>query len=125
MRNDYLEIKILPNRDLLLKASPELKAEMQDWDVNDDIRVLSDLLEPCWTNGQYMVHTADDFGHLSEAPLVADCSWHEDNGELRHFGPVWWFPNYQVQNCMEKLRDEGEVTFTFAYDAEDEHKEDA
>lgn len=115
-----VEITVMPNNNLKLTATKE---EMEDFNFSErsDTELLSALLEPCWTNGQYYVFNADQFGHLSEAPLIADEANidEEDSVTWTLHGKVWWYPNYMVSNCMEVLRDEGEVVFTYAYDADE------
>lgn len=117
-----VEITVLENRALKICASLadiEEACSTRNPDALTDIEILTCLLEPCWTNGEYYVFTADQFGHLTEAPMIskeADCP---DDGLWIMRGDVWWFPNYQVENCMDTLRDCGEVVFPFAYNADD------
>lgn len=113
-----LEIKIMPNKDLRFTIT---KGDLDDLNFagRSDTDLLSDMLEPCWSNGQYHVFSADQFGHLSEAPLIADSADCDDNGKWTLHGNVWWYPDYAVYNCMEVLRDECEVTFPFGYDADE------
>ena len=111
-----LEIKIEENGNLTLKLP---KGELEEQDLNDEIYALSQLLEPCWSNGQYYVFDASQLGHMSEAPLIAEDASSDDNGAWTTYGRVWWYPDYQVSNCMEELRENGEVTFAFAYNSEE------
>lgn len=117
-----IEITVLPNRNLKISASPadiEEACSTRTPDSLTDLEILSCLLEPCWTNGQYYVFDASALGHMTEAPLIADSADCDDDGKWTTQGPVWWFPGYEVENCMDTLRDCGEVVFTFAYDSDD------
>lgn len=122
-----VEITILPNRNLKISASPEDiedACSTRNPDALTDLEILTCLLEPCWTNGEYYVFDASQLGHMTEAPLIAEDASCDDDGEWTVYGRVWWFPNYCVENCMETLREKGEVIFTYAY-TEDEATEDA
>jgi len=116
-----VEITVLPNRNLKISASPEDiedACSTRNPDALTDLEILTCLLEPCWTNGEYYVFDASQLGHMTEAPLIADSADLDGDGTWTTQGPVWWFPNYCVENCMDTLRDCGEVVFTFAYDSE-------
>ena len=50
-------------------------------------------------------------GALTDAPILADDLTIEDNGDISFVGDTWWFPDYQVTDPWEVLKNTGRVIF--------------
>lgn len=114
-----MEIRILENGNLKISATSEELDDLNVGEYGRETVPLAALLEPLWTNGQYYVFDADQLGHMTEAPLIAEDADCDDDGNWTLHGRVWWFPNYCVENCMDTLREKGEVIFDHAYTEEE------
>ena len=58
----------------------------------------------------------EEVGALTDAPILAECDGIErdDDGDLTAVGKVCWFPDYQVKDPWEALRNVGRVRFLLA-----------
>jgi hypothetical protein len=83
---------------------------------HNDTQFLSELFEETgWTpNGHLMLVRPEDVGALTDSPLVTDDMTHEEDGSVKVYGAVWWFPEYELVNLADKLRKNGAVTLTLA-----------
>ena len=50
-------------------------------------------------------------GALTDSPILADDLTIEDNGDISFVGDTWWFPDYQVTDPWEVLKNTGRVIF--------------
>ena len=50
-------------------------------------------------------------GALTDAPILADDLTIEDDGTVSFVGDTWWFPDYQVTDPWEVLKNTGRVIF--------------
>ena len=50
-------------------------------------------------------------GALTDAPIFSDDLTIGDDGEVEFIGNTWWFPDYQVTDPWEVLKNTGQVIF--------------
>lgn len=98
---------------------------------NGDLKLLCDLSNP--ENIDYLseshsitdivqTHFIDkleilqpvDIGALTSSEIIAHKVVRDNNSDVEYAANVWWFPNYQIEDPMETLRETGEVVFTKA-----------
>ena len=60
----------------------------------------------------------ENIGALTDAPIICDDLSIDDAGTVISVGDVWWFPNYQITDPWQDLKDRGRVFF----DAEENNK---
>jgi hypothetical protein len=115
-----MDITILANGDLHLKADSDDREYLRDHPDLAEIDALRELTERHWTNGEFEPFDAGEgnpFVGLTSAPCISEEALvQHDNGEREILGRVWWFPAYETVSLVDRLRDEGEVTFTLAPD---------
>jgi hypothetical protein len=92
-----------------------LVKDNEEWDSPQD---LNDVMEHHQGNG-WWVGTVDEFGALSEAPVIGDDVLMADDSTSVNYGRLWvnhgrlWaFLDYQVVDPVAVLRKDGEVIFT-------------
>lgn len=111
-----VKITIEENGDLTLKLDnqvdrDDLKAILED-DGSD--QALYTLLEDEAVNGSYTAFDAGNgnpFVGLTEAPCIAEqMDVHEDGTQVI-IGDFWYFERYMLECPVEKLLEEGSVTF--------------
>ena len=57
-------------------------------------------------------------GALTSSPIITNKLTIGDNGTAEYVGDTWWFPNYQITDPWQELKDRGRVFF----DAEENNK---
>jgi hypothetical protein len=108
---------------LVMKADERNREELQEALASRDFEtVLSDILEPYFTNGSFRPFNAGDanpFVGLSSAPCVAEDMSHLDDGTNVIEGRFWFFPDYMLRCPIEELISHGEVCWELAGKAEE------
>lgn len=107
-----MEFDILPDGNLKISASKELRAEL-----GQDNELWQESYENDVNEDGWRILDPADIGALTDAPIICDDNWTvDDDGDFEVFpeAKVWWFPNYMVENPMETLATTGEVIFTSA-----------
>lgn len=64
-------------------------------------------------NSDLMFIPPNAIGALTEAPIIGEAVVN-DSGEYEVFGSIWWYPDYQVVDPWEQLKNKGRVVFTKA-----------
>lgn len=107
---------VLEGGNLRLTASPEDLAELHDYDHWGEVDVLTHGMEHYWTSGRFQPF---DPGHgnpfigLTEAPCIAESMEVLSNGQRMIVGRLWWYPQYELKDCIHELVKHGYVDFTF------------
>lgn len=116
----YLTFDITENGNLKISLTEDGREELQDMLENQEvlhINMWTDLCEYDMCNGGYTIIAPEYVGALTDSVLFV----HQDNVEYPDTGnphltsadaPVYWFPNYMVENELETLLKEGHVIFT-------------
>jgi len=107
-----MEFDILPDGNLRITASKELRAEL-----GTDTELYQETFEDAVAVDGWRTLDPADIGALTDSPIICDDQWTvDDDGDFEVFpeAKVWWFPNYQVENPMDTLATTGEVIFTAA-----------
>ena len=115
---NYANFEILPNGDLKITLTPEGKIELEEISFNlenqyNDCDMLRDIIEHQLCNGWTWVQP-EDIGALTEAPILSDNIVYNDNDIVEFINNVWWYPNYMIDNLIEKLYGDGYIIFTKA-----------
>jgi len=85
----------------------ELREAIEKWGV---IQGLMEITEYYWCNG-WGVHTGDQLGQLSDAPIICENSTNEDDGSITLHGKAWYYPQYMIYSPLEKILENGYVDF--------------
>lgn len=112
-----MDIRILANGALALKADPDDIETLQDHPEWGDVEALCELTEGYWTNGGYQPFDAGDANPnvgLTSAPCIAESMSCDDAGRNAVEGRLWWFPDYAVRSPVKELVETGEVVFVAA-----------
>ena len=113
-----ITFKILDNGKLRLTATRGYKRKLrQCWEEHGEIVTLMDATEHYWTNG-WGVYPDGVIGHLTNAPIICDDASIDDDGNPISFGKTWWYPNYQILDCIEEMLKNGFVDFDIASNGE-------
>jgi hypothetical protein len=109
------DLKITLNKDgkkefkLLYKESKE---SMNDYDM------LREIVDDFFGNGWTWL-APEQVGALTDAPILSNDAFYNDDGIMEVKGDVWWYPNYAVIDLAKELIDSGELIFTKAEEWED------
>ena len=115
MAKPYIEYEILPNGNLVFRATNEARHDYaQQLRERGSDSVFWDVLAPFQANGILFGIDPEDIGALTSAPIITDDLTIEDDGERTVHGKVWWFPNYCIIDPMAELFHKGRVEFTLA-----------
>lgn len=68
------------------------------------------LLEDHLCNGWEMV-PPEDLGALTSAPILSDEISRDEKGRVTEAGRVYWYPDYQVRDEIEEIRERLELLF--------------
>lgn len=105
---------ILPNGDLLVTADNEarawLKERLQETSVVDLWPEFADDLLPYyypWLRFTW----PEELGALTSSPILLETA--PNGGDLAN-PRAWWFPNYQVENEFDTLKNKGRLVMTLA-----------
>lgn len=109
-------ITIEANKDLTIKLERQEErdelAEILEIDGTD--QALAYLLEDEAVNGGYTAFDAGNgtpFVGLTEAPCIAESMDIDDDGEMTIQGEFWFYERYMLECPVQKLIEEGAVTF--------------
>ena len=103
MNNKYVEFFVNPNDN-------NLHIELIDHETDITNMGLDELFEYQLCNGWDFV-SPEDFGALTEAPILSEEIIYTDEGEVERVGVVYWFPDYMIIDIIEQLIKNGEVVF--------------
>lgn len=99
-------------REELREGLLEREEGTRDW-----YQCFSETFEGLLCNGWDWL-APEDIGALTDAPILSNCTSIEDDGTRVLHGEgcggscgVFWFPDYQVTDPLEVLRDTGRVFF--------------
>lgn len=95
----------------------ELIEELIEQGTHDEVGILRELMESHWTNGSYEpfdAGQANPFVGLTDAPCIAECMNHEDDGTRTIEGRFWYYPEYMIKSPLQELVRNGQVTFQVA-----------
>lgn len=115
-----LNIKPLPNGDLLLTCGNETRQELrQAWRDSDRdyYSILAELFEPYSCNGSYThfdAGQANPFVGLTSAPCIAESMDYPDNGDCVLVGKFWHHADYMITNDLDLLIDKGRAVYSLA-----------
>jgi hypothetical protein len=101
--NNELELEKLPNGDLKIVLTDEGR-EVLGHDVHEDAYPdLNDLMEYWLCNGWELLNP-EDIGALTSCPFIyTDDAEQDDNGDYTRIGRVYWYPQYEVHNPVQRL----------------------
>lgn len=109
-------ITVEANKDLTIKLEHQEErdelAEILEIDGTD--QALSYLLEDEAVNGSYTAFDAGNgnpFVGLTEAPCIAESMDIDNNGKMTIQGEFWFYERYMLECPVQKLIEEGSVTF--------------
>jgi hypothetical protein len=110
---------IQANGALLLTAGNDDRARIRELQTrtHDPVSILSELLEPFFTNGSYEPFDAGDanpFVGLTSAPCIAEHLSTHDDGQREIVGRLWYFADYMLRDPTDELKRYGRVTFASA-----------
>lgn len=105
-RDEEHERAINRYREQLL-ANPAKKPYPIHYTSND--AVLWEMLEPHWTNGELESVRPEEIGALTDAPIFANWTEDNDQGELLKIGAVYWWECYCLYDMAEELLKAGYV----------------
>ncbi|MGL5921951.1 hypothetical protein [Chroococcidiopsis sp.] len=103
----YIEFRLQDNGNIKLVLKPAAIEEF----TTEEKPTLAELLEDISSNSDYGFGTADQFGHMSEAPCIYS-RLAEDQAEPTD---LWYFDDYLVVNEIAWLWKYGELTFFKLY----------
>lgn len=115
--NGDLEIQLTPEGKVILEENLETGegAEFTMWNTDWD-SIFSELFEDIFGNSDWDILRPEDIGVLTNAPIIGYGVDTDDDGSLTDVLDVFWFPNYQVEDPLEILYNEGKVVFTHVVD---------
>ena len=93
------DLEILLNRNGR-RHFPEIREQRDAFGIN---AALYALLEDHLCCGWEMV-PPEDIGALTSAPILSDEINRDDRGQVTRAGRVYWYPDYQIRDEIEELR---------------------
>ena len=110
-----IDVRVDDNERLVMSADTDSRNDLREALASRSFWVvLSDMLEPYFTNGGYRPFDASDgnpFVGLTSAPCIAESLDTDDDGANRIVGRFWYFPDYMVSCPIETLIEQGEVVW--------------
>lgn len=110
----YVDLKKTPERDLAIRLNANGRSEFATIaEVRDAFGIreaLYRLLEDRLANGCEMV-ASEEIGALTDAPILSDEIVRDEAGSIIEAGRAFWFPDYQVLDEIEELRNRGVLLF--------------
>ena len=107
MINPQFKLSIAENGNLIISCEAEDRLEIREFSQeHGEMDTILEFTEHYWTNG-WGVHSADELGNLSEAPLFAEESTIEDDGSIVLGERVWYHPNYQIESLVDTVLQNG------------------
>jgi hypothetical protein len=109
----YVTFEKTEGGNLKISLLPEGREELDDLLARelDSDRIFHELVEHQLGNGWDSL-PPETIGALTESIILSDEAELDDMGDFVNVGRCYWFPNYQVENPIETLRDKGSFTFT-------------
>lgn len=110
-----VDVQVSPAERLVMTADERTRQELREALTSRDFfTVLSDILEPYFTNGSFRPFDAGDanpYVGITSAPCVAEDMSHLDDGTNVIVGRFWFFPDYMLRCPIEELITHGEVSW--------------
>lgn len=100
---------------VVLTADNESRAELADAYRNGGYPYAESYVGECLHERWEFVRP-EEVGAMTDSPIIAECDGidRDDDGELVKVGKVAWFPNYQITDPWESLRNIGRTVLTLA-----------
>lgn len=103
-----IRAKIQKDGYLKITADNEGRRELKE--INEYFRMENLVAEELnQTNFQFLL--PEIIGALTDAPIICDDLSIDDAGTVISVGDTWWFPDYQVTDPWETLKNTGRVIF--------------
>jgi len=78
----------------------------------NDFDVFVDMCENMRCNGEMLLLDPEDVGALTDSIIfTTDYEYLEEELNQVKIYNLWWYPNYQLHNLIEKLVEDGELEF--------------
>ena len=110
-----LTFTVRPNGNLRMSYHQKDRDDILDLvNSHDEITALIEGSEAYWTNGSFRPFDAGQGNPhvgLTSAPCVAESMQYDDDGQATIEGRCWYFGQYQIESCLERMLDEGFVDF--------------
>lgn len=109
-----IKATILPNGNLKLSASNEVRRFIKENENNSYWRTMAELFEGYACNGSFDHFDsgqANPFIGLTSAPAVAEVMNTDDEGNHTIDGRCWAFMDYMVRDDLEELKRKGFVIY--------------
>lgn len=103
----------LENGDLRLSLIEDERDDLLhivDDDNFGDVHKLELALEPYWANG-YCITSLDDLRQLSEAPVIMEEGYRENDGSSTLYGKAWYQSDYMIRPVVETILVRGYIDF--------------
>ncbi len=112
---NYADFEILPDGNLKISLTPEGKIELEEISFNlenqyNDYDMLRDLIEYQLCNRWTWI-APESTGALTDAPILSNNVRYNNAGEIVAEPNVWWYPNYMIDDIIEKLYSNGYLIF--------------
>jgi hypothetical protein len=115
MTERLVEFKKLPSGNLRIELLPEGREEVEEIQRREDIGIFHkfcDVIEFQLANGWDLIHPEEIAALISDyCPVLSDEATYDDHGEAETIGRVYWFPDYQIYDEVEKLLEDGSIVF--------------
>lgn len=112
MSGKYTEFEKQTNGKLRIVLLDEERASVQEIaakEITADSK-LAETIEWQLCNGWSMLRP-EDIGALTEAPILSEEADFDNQGVAHNVGTVYWYPQYDVSDPVEKLLANGYVDF--------------
>jgi len=113
-RGFYVDLEKAPDGNLHIRLNrsgrrrfAEIREQRNAYGIH---AALCALLEDHLCNGWEMV-PPEDIGALTAAPILSDEVSRDEDGRITEVGRVFWYPDYQVRDEIEEIREKLELLF--------------
>jgi len=110
-----LKLNILPDGNLQIIADKDAHEEKKKILSMSSINAMIYLMEDHICNGWGLV-SPETIGAMTSSPILCDDFIIEDDGTENPQGNIWWFPEYETTNEIEKMFTKEGAIFTKAND---------
>lgn len=114
-----LNMTVIKGGYLLVQANAEGVEHINDYcDERNNSQLWVELMESRSTNGLQHFATADELGHMSEAPCIVEGLEHNDDGSVTVTGRTWYLADYMTRDELQDLAHGQAVMFTLLNESE-------